>query len=259
MQASTTDGGGTWTWGFALHQYDRIGNSSGNTSINGKGSLSVPSGTVDLFGNSTSTTSFGIYNSTTAGDYSGEFVDWGNINIGGYGKNYWRTLTEAEWQYVVGEDTYRHTGGTITIVDGSSTTVVLNSLCTKAHINGVSRDGFILFPDHYSGSTPSGVIWQANAISPGGMVNSDTDGWGATLTGTAAWDALEAEGCVFLPVSGLRQGSGVYNTTQGYYRMSDKNNYVLRFNDDGFDPNQTDFEGRFPFWGIAVRLVHEID
>ena len=263
LQATYNASAQTWTWGFAANQYDIIGNASGNKTITTETKESSEpyaklsaNGTVTLFGRSTSSTYYGIAWSNNEANYTGAFVDWGNIDIDGNGANYWRTLSEAEWQYVVGEGTYRHNGGSIQWRVGSSTYVVLNALCTKATVNGVN--GFILFPDYYAGGMPSGVTWVQNAISSGNMSNSGTDGWGATVN-ASGWISLEKEGCVFLPVEGFRLGyySGSYNVianvTQGYYMSS--NSTVLRFNDDGFDPNQG-LSG-FEYSGRSVRLVHE--
>ena len=55
LQAITTDNGSSWSWAFATNQYDKIGNATANTRINGNGTVS-DNGTVDLFGWSTSAT-----------------------------------------------------------------------------------------------------------------------------------------------------------------------------------------------------------
>ena len=41
--------GSSWTWSFADHQYDAVGDAAANTSINGDGTVSA-NGSVDLFG-----------------------------------------------------------------------------------------------------------------------------------------------------------------------------------------------------------------
>ena len=277
LQATYDATGQTWSWGFAAHQYDYLGTGSGNRNVSTStkeatepyAKLSA-SGTIDLFGRSTGNTYYGIATSTNNSDYNGAFVDWGGLDIRKnstppytyYPKNYWRTLSEAEWQYVIGEGTYRHTGGTIQWMDGSTTYAVNNALCTKATVNGIR--GLIIFPDHYSGNQPSGVAWQQNAISPGNMVYSGTTGWGATVT-SAGWVNLENEGCVFLPAAGFRIGyySSTYNVIanisgdyQGGYYMSTTGGRVLRFDNSGFDPNQG---FGVDYYQPSVRLVHEID
>lgn len=271
LQATYDATAKTWDWHFAANQYDRIGNGGGNKIISTlKKEDSDPyavlsaDGTVDLFSRSTSETYYGIARSTTSSYFTGAFKDWGELSIRKnatppytyYPANYWYTLPEAEWQYVVGEGTYRENGGAITWSVGSSTYSALNALCTKATVNGVC--GFILFPDHYNGGMPSGVTWDIDFISSGNMGHSGTDGWGATVT-AAGWAALEDEGCVFLPVGGFRifyndTYNVVANTTTGYYMST--SNTVLRFNDDGFDPNQG--LSSYEYSGRSVRLAHEV-
>ena len=276
LQATYDVTGQSWSWHFAANQYERIGNGSGNKLITTStkettepyAKLSA-GGTVDMFGRSTDKTYYGIAISTNASDYSGAFIDWGGLDIrknatppyAYYTKNYWQTLSETEWQYLIGEGTYRTTGGTIQWTEGSTTHVILNALCTKATVNGIY--GFIIFPDHYSGNMPLGVAWDENSISSGNMAHSGTTGWKSTATSNG-WEALEAEGCVFLPVEGLRLGyyegygnNVIANGSDGYYMSSNSASVVLRFSDAGFDPNQG--LGGLSYAGRSVRLAHEIE
>ena len=85
--------GSAWTWAFATHQWDYIGENVANTSIGS-------TGTVDLFGWSSSSTYYGISSSTDYYDYSGDFVDWGNSIGPG-----WHTLSSTEWTYLFGHNT----------------------------------------------------------------------------------------------------------------------------------------------------------
>ncbi len=136
-----TYNGLAWTWAFATNQWDYIGNKAGNTSINGDGTVSANNVTVDLFGWSTNATTFGIYSSTSNGDYSGDFVDWGtNIGSG------WRTLTSAEWKYLL--ETRTVNGGT-----GSGKSYTLGQ-----SVGGTP--GLVIYPDGYSGSVyTTGSNW----------------------------------------------------------------------------------------------------
>ena len=93
-QASTTDLGANWTWGFAEHQWDIVGNAAANNAISGNKTVSS-NGTVDLFGWSTAATYYGINNSKEGSDYSGKFKDWGETIGEG-----WYTLSMAEWAYL---------------------------------------------------------------------------------------------------------------------------------------------------------------
>ncbi len=102
-QASTN------TWRFAEHQYDYVGtqtadergNYGGNVSGSDNRSISSTySGWIDLFGWGTGSNP--TLSSTSYMDY-GTFVDWGGnpISNGGNTVNQWRTLTIAEWNYLL--------------------------------------------------------------------------------------------------------------------------------------------------------------
>ena len=186
LQATTTNLGDKWTWGFAANQWDYIGDAAANTKINGNGTVSE-NGTVDLFGwvgassSWTGDAQYGISNSTTDSEYGTSSSDalksdWGNTISSG-----WRTLTIAEWAYLFNT----RSGST---VNGTS-----NARYAYATINdGTSSvEGMILFPD--------GVT----------IADSEADSWG-TINGagtnctSAQWTALEGKGCVFLPAAGYR-------------------------------------------------------
>ena len=126
----------SWSWQFAANQWDYVGSTAANTSINGNGSVSA-AGTVDLFGwvgassTWTGAAQYGISNSTamnstgTYGNNASEALksDWGNtIGTG------WRTLTTEEWQYLFsnhtnGWSTVNGVGGYVIRPDGVSTAV----------------------------------------------------------------------------------------------------------------------------------------
>ncbi|MBQ3753665.1 MAG: hypothetical protein II864_08985 [Prevotella sp.] len=186
LQATTSNGGSTWTWAFATNQWDCIGNATANTTINGNGSVStVDNATVDLFGWSTAKTYFGINNSTTAGDYSGDFVDWGTQMGEG-----WRTLTNNEWNYLVNT---RASGSTVNgTSDGRYTMATINT-------DDTSVKGVILFPDGVNFANSEATSW--------GAVNGKS-AWATSCT-SAQWTALAAKGCVFLPAQGHRTGTTI--------------------------------------------------
>ena len=235
LQATTSDLGTNWTWAFAEHQYDYIGNATGNTSINGNGTVSTNS-TVDLFGWSTSSTTFGIHNSTSNSTYNGSFVDWGgNIGTG------WRTLTSTEWEYIFKT---RNSGST---VNGTS-----NARYTHATINtgASSVKGMILFPD--------GVTIDNSEADSWGAINSNS-GY-ATQCTSAQWTALAAKGCVFLPAAGRRSGSSViWSNSDGCYWssspyiMSDYA-YYLYFGYSNLGNSDYNNERQL---GMSVRLVRD--
>ena len=105
LQATTTNGGQnqSWSWAFAANAYDIIGTNGANLYVNGNGTLSVTSGTIDLFCWSTTNTYYGIHNDSWYGTYSGDFRDWGTLPI--YNPETentdpagtWRTLSQSEW------------------------------------------------------------------------------------------------------------------------------------------------------------------
>lgn len=90
--------GGEYCWKFASKQYEVIGDSDGNKTIDSQEEDTV----VDLFGWSTESTYYGIstlicLDFSKDCKYCGDFKDWGeNIGDG----NTWRTLSYAEWDYL---------------------------------------------------------------------------------------------------------------------------------------------------------------
>ncbi|MBO4612195.1 MAG: hypothetical protein J5671_03390, partial [Bacteroidaceae bacterium] len=198
--------GSSWSWAFATNQWDYIGRAEGNTKVSGStpfvSGYSGTSTTVDLFGWSTSATTYGIHNSESNSTYSGDFVDWGNTIGSG-----WRTLSSAEWTYLFNT---RTSGST---VNGTS-----NARYTHATINtdGTGVNGIILFPDGVTIANGEATSW--------GTVNGDSGDsfWNnATKCTAAQWTALAAKGCVFLPAAGYRSGSSVFQAgSDGSYWSS---------------------------------------
>lgn len=191
--------------------------------------------------------------STTNSDYgygnsniSGTNFDWGVYNkqsnqnkILGGGDHAWRTLTKDEWVYLFNTRSN-------TTVNGTS-----NARFTKAAITTPSKgtvNGVIIFPDEYSGGTPSGVTW--------GTINGTDNGYTTTCT-AAGWEALESVGCVFLPAAGCRRGTEVYGAgSDGRYWSStscySNNAYDMDFNSSVFNPQHNYYR----YFGYSVRLVY---
>ena len=242
LQATTTDNGANWSWGFAENQWDFVGNAAANNAISGNGTVST-NGTVDLFGWSTAATTYGIHNSTTAGDYSGDFVDWGGTIDSG-----WRTLSKDEWNYLFSS---RTSGGKINGLSGAT-----NVRYTHATINTVNGsdgiNGIILFPD--------GVTVNNSDASWGG-INQYSNWNGATKCTTSQWNALAAKGFVFLPTGGVRNGKTVGGTNdRGYYWSSytaSSNNNNAHYTPVVASTNPTTgYDSRS--CGFAVRLVKNV-
>lgn len=190
--------GVSWTYKFATHQYDIIGNAEANTTIIANSMLDPYPGTVDLFGwssnNENNYNFYGINNSVLYSDYSGDFRDWG-----GKFTDPWRTPTKDEWTYLFNT---RSTGSTV-----FGTTSARYALAT-INTDGSGVNGMILFPD--------GINIASTEVTTAGTVNSKSNF--TTKCTTAKWNALEAKGCVFLPAAGKRIGVTVSNVgSEGYY------------------------------------------
>jgi len=239
-----------WTWQFAEHQWDYIGGRSdggsedqtGNNYINGNGSLSA-NGTVDLFCWSTNATYYGIHNSSDNSTYSGDFYDWGNAIGDG-----WRTLTNAEWDWIMGP-LENPTPGT-NCRTSSTVNGVENARYAKATV--ADKAGLIIFPDSYT--HPGDVTAPASVNTAGAAYNSNS--YDAT-----AWGKMEAAGAVFLPAAGSRsvdtnnsvQGCGVIGGYWSSVVYSDDMAYSLAFQPSAIGPSVFNPK-RF---GASVRLVKD--
>lgn len=192
LQATTSDYGEHWYWSFASRQQDFVGGNAANTSLIGKGIVSM-NGTVDLFCwsgyglcPSYSNNFYGIINGYPAGHGSCSngygFKEWGQnpiynpitetYNAAGV----WRTLDLDEWHYLLLErETYpRYSVGDI-------------------RVDGQNIFGMKLFPDGYKGP-----------------YDSSTE---------AGWREMELRGVVFLPCAGIREGVE-FDGSQSIYWMS---------------------------------------
>ena len=195
----------TSTWRFAEHQFDVIG--SGNARIS-----ATYNNWIDLFGWGTSGWNNGNYwywphdasdvsnsqynydNGFGYGPTNGEAynlgltgryanADWGVYNAisnGGNAPGLWRTLSYAEWIYL------------ITKRSGSTVNGVPDARWALAQIIGVG--GIILFPDSYTHPPEVPLPQNINAVS--------YIAWGGNSYSFADWRAMEAAGAVFLPAAG---------------------------------------------------------
>lgn len=247
-QASTN------TWRFAEHQWDFIGYSEpdqyGLTYGTVEGSsnhLISPDyeGWIDLFGWGTSGQNHGAVcyqpwsTSTNDADYQAygdpnnnlrELADWGVNPIinGGNQPNQWRTLLMEEWRYLLNE---RETLSGIRYA--------------AAYLNGIL--GIVILPDDWDNSIHplNAIPLEINQISP------------------EDWELLEENGVVFLPTTGLREGtlvSGGYN--YGGYWTSSKIT-LIGSSEPGAAWNFRSSDGLIYFedsgrhTGLSVRLVQE--
>ena len=233
-------GQGVGEWRFATNQTDCIG-------TNNAYAAATYGGWIDLFGwgtsghghgavcyqpwstNQTSSQYYAYGNSSyNLYDGSGE-ADWGcnSIENGGNQPFQWRTLTKAEWGYLL-----------------SSRSTSSGRRYAKATVNG--KSGVILLPDNWSTSYYS--------LS---STNSATAGYSSNVITAAQWRTLEQHGAVFLPAAGSRYGTTISDVNdRGYYWTSswDSENSVSRIT---FQNTSFNYSGGWapPYCGCAVRLV----
>ena len=210
----------TNTWRFAEHQWDYIGDANSNIT-------QTSSGWIDLFGFGTVNTPTKI--SKNSSDYS-SFNDWGNNTIQNGGNKKWFTLTKDEWVYVFNT---RNTNSGIRYA--------------KATVNGVS--GVILLPDN----------WNSNNYKL-----RKTNTWDASFSSNrisqSDWiSKLEANGAVFLPCVGHRDGTYVYVGYGSSFWSATYNDsesaYSVYFCGAGVHPAYNNYRK----FGLAVRLVCDVE
>lgn len=178
-------------WQFAENQWDYFGTTTGQNSSNQTvdrdlfcwGTSGYNHGATSYQPWSTSTTNSQYYAYTKSTynlyDQTGQ-ADWGYnaiVNGGNLENSGWRTLTEAEWHYVLNT---RSTSSGI--------------LWRRGTVNGVC--GVILLPDNWSASyyALNSGKFESNIIT--------ADDW---------TNVLEPHGAVFLPAAGNRYGTSVAN------------------------------------------------
>ncbi|MBP3202184.1 MAG: hypothetical protein J6M31_01060 [Bacteroidales bacterium] len=196
------------TWQFAANQWDYFGDSQSDNHR-------------DLFG-------WGAANpnntSTTNSEYT--WSEWGeNTNVVAALGSGWRTLTSAEWTYLLN-------------------TREGNCYC-KATVN--SKTGMVIFPDSYS--HPTGVTAVASANTANAAFTTNT--WSGE-----DWSKMETAGAVFLPAAGFRNGSLVkYVGSSGFYWSSTPNGSDFAYPLDFNASNVFLAGGSSRFLGRSVRLV----
>ena len=174
----TVDGSAAGTWRFAEHQYDALSKFGGN---------SKSTNWIDLFYfGSSGYNGYNPYSATAYGaDINDTNYDWGVYNAisnGGNEPGMWRTLTQAEWTYL--------------IATRNASTINGVSNARYVYANVASRNGAILFPDK--------CAWPSS-ITPPTASNINASGSGGTYT-AEEWSVLEDSGLVFLPCCGYYNG-----------------------------------------------------
>lgn len=237
----------TNTWRFADNQNDYIGSTvvyyswaspSGNVPGSSNHLISPTyDGWIDLFGWGTGNNPTNI--STNHEDYE-TFTEWGNNIIinGGNTANTWRTLTKDEWVYILNT---RYTSSGIRYA--------------KATVQNIQ--GLILVPDN----------WNPNNYDLHNT-NDNSAGYNSNFMIYDVWmDIFEANGAVFLPITGRRCGNSIiineeYIGNIGMYWSSTKKStdmsYCLRFDDVYGGHTNADWKDS-PIAGQSVRLVRNVN
>ena len=154
---------------------------------------------------------YGVSTSTTASDYTGNFVDWGkNIGDG----NTWRTLSKDEWVYLL------ETRTNATSLYGVA--CIYLTADSSQYVNGL-----ILLPDNWQ--CPNGITFKSGHMDMYSY-SQESGQQKVTTNPTCAeyqsfslsqWLQLENAGAIFLPLAGFRNGTKVENVQEsGYYWSS---------------------------------------
>ncbi len=208
----------TGTWQFAANQYDVIGMDNWKISDS-------YDGWIDLFGFGTGDNPTKV--SEDAEDYA-IFTDWGvnAISNGGDKANLWRTLTKAEWEFII----YDRTNA--------------ENYKSQATVNGVN--GVVLLPDAWK--KPSGVNYVGNALD-----------WTSNVFTADQWETMQKAGAVFLPIGMSRLGNKIdtENKEVGHFWTSTPDNENSAWSADivdGYSLYSYCFSRQS---GACVRLVSE--
>jgi hypothetical protein len=234
-------------WKFAENQWDYFGNTTGQNSSSqykdrdlfGWGTSGWNNGntyyqpySTAWFNENTNHELGDLYGPPGLHDLNNEYAnaDWGIYNSifnGGNQPNRWRTLAMDEWDYVFN---LRNTSSGIRFA--------------KAMVSG--KKGVILLPDYWDSST-----YILN------NVNDKNAAYESNTITTSQWSTLETNGAVFLPVTGYRIDTHIYNLDHGCYWSSScySNEYAWRLGFSGYSNNGFSIGGSSRYAGYAVRLV----
>lgn len=262
---------GDSVWRFAEHQYDYIGannkhvNAARNHTIVKINDIDTPADNLwfDLFGYGTSgkaplsATTPETHPLTACTDYmlylsgsltgSNSGYDWGVYNkivMGGDQAGQWRTLTNAEWAYLINtrrasnHETLLYSNGRIKISNES-----------EIYVNGL-----ILFPDGFED------IQDPDHVGTTLVTARGVQAYTANSFSLTQWAALEKVGVVFLPAAGYRDGTTVSGVNaNGFYWSStgggSYNVYACRFNTGMVNPSGFGGSGGSKNRCSSVRLV----
>lgn len=238
-------GGAHTEWQFATTQDYYVGTANESNIYN-------PGMPYDLFGFGTSDSRYASYTSSdefddyAQGNLTGANVndDWG-VNNGStikYGSTpsgtTWRTLTSAEWNYLINT---RSGKGALATVNG--------------------KQGLILLPDLNASS--ASWVYEDEVAAPRPSFTPGYTSYATNNYTQAEWDKLEAAGVIFLPAAGTRYGDVDATSTDmiashGFYWSSTYGSSyqanALVFTNGSASVTAT---GNLISNGCAVRLVHQ--
>ena len=160
----------------------------------------------------------------------GTFVDWGSnpISNGGNTANRWRTLTPAEWKYLL------------------NTRPGASSKLGMGNINGVG--GLIILPDNWT-LPPSGCTFICG-------ISSSYNDWTRNSYTLSQWAQMETAGAVFLPAAGYRVGTHVSSVGyNGNYWSSSPYNESCAYYMYFYGSNLTAAFSNGRYYGFSVRPV----
>ena len=224
---------GTNTFRFAHNQYDLIGDDNSDIA-------SDYSGWIDLMGWGTSGvgTSYPYLSTRNVADYgpaTGSITetqyDWGVYNAieNAGAANTWRTLTSSEWDCLLNTRSVDKRFAKVSLSVASNTIV----------------NGMVLFPDDYD-------------FEDGLVCNETNLGYSSNAISLGLWQQMEAEGAVFLPAAGYREGTLTNQVDgTGYYWSSSRIGgfaRALRF-DNG---NMVYDSSPAAYYGNSIRLCCDI-
>ncbi len=173
-------------WYFAAKQTDYIGEA--NVTTDAMGTQVLNPNAIDLFGwSGTGSTAapYGVSLSEDYSDYGSSFLDYGQNSIESYAAGTYRTLSAAEWKFLL------------------KNRANAKKLCGLATVG--STKGLVVLPDEWV--LPAGLAWVDTLGDYTVNVYTDTQ-----------WADMEKNGAVFLPAAGYRSGTTV--KTGLWYRTS---------------------------------------
>ena len=218
-------------WKFEAHQWDFRTYEGGGAVIDGS-TTTTEAGDWGLFGFSTTASNYGMKTRKPEGegdnweiDYEGDFVDWGSNVIGTDAANTWRTLTKAEWVFLIGKADDSHQ-------EPEPCRDNASSLRAWKELDG-GHKGLVILPDGTNASVMSSITTLAQ---------------------------LATYGAVFLPASGYRLGTVIHDVgVQGNCWASSLNNgfpHYFYFSHAALYPIRPSASGN-RYYGQSVRLVKE--